>query len=165
MDSTVTEGGNDVVVGTVGAALEREHREIDEGLEAFAAGLAEGETRIEPLTRAIQALRRHIYIEEEMLFPSLRAAGMVAPVFVMLREHGDIWRTLDELEGQVSRGDSVALPEICKRAAAQLEAHNMKEEQILYTQADQVLGEPESAALNAFLATGGMPEGWVCARA
>jgi len=26
------------------------------------------------------------------LFPPLRDAGMVAPVFVMLREHGQMWR-------------------------------------------------------------------------
>ena len=41
--------------------LEREHREIDECIRAFTA--APGDR--EPLTHAIRALRRHIYLEEE----------------------------------------------------------------------------------------------------
>ena len=64
--------------------LEREHHEIEASIEAFLEGLSLGETRVQELTRAVGALRRHIYIEEEFLFPPLRAAGMIPPVFVML---------------------------------------------------------------------------------
>ena len=52
--------------------LEREHHEIDAGVEAFLEGLSLGETRTEDLTRAVDALRRHIYLEEE--FPSRHCA-------------------------------------------------------------------------------------------
>ena len=86
------------------AALEREHREIDEGIEAFAAALVKGEEGVAPLTRAMEALRRHIYLEEEFLFPPLRDAGLMAPVLVMLREHGEIWRAMDRLDAAVARG-------------------------------------------------------------
>ena len=155
-----------MTTGTVGAALEREHREIDEGLEAFAAGLSQGESRSEPLMRAVEGLRRHIYIEEELLFPSLRAAGMVAPVFVMLREHGEIWRALDEIDDDVRAGAAGnSTLETCQRLAGLLEAHNLKEEQILYPQADRVLTAPAGSDLAAFLASGRMPDGWVSARA
>jgi DNA-binding transcriptional ArsR family regulator len=66
-------------------ALKREHREIDDGIAAFSASPAD--TR--PLTRAIWALRCHIYLEEEFLFPLSGEAepALRAPVFVMLREH------------------------------------------------------------------------------
>jgi hypothetical protein len=69
-------------------ALEREHREVDEGIEAFADGPPAGQRDRKPLIRAIHALRRHIYLEEVFLSPPLRAAGLVAPVLVMLREYG-----------------------------------------------------------------------------
>ena len=59
---------------TLGAALEREHREIDGGIEAFIEGLPEGKDQTEPLLRSVNGLRRHIYLEEEFLFPPLREA-------------------------------------------------------------------------------------------
>lgn len=90
------------MVDTLSAALEREHHEIDAGLEAFLDGLDSGEVRRDELTRAADALRRHIYLEEEILFPPIRDAGLVPPILVMLREHGEIWQTLDALEEAVS---------------------------------------------------------------
>ena len=42
------------------AALEREHREIDEGIAAFTTSPGDPQ----PLAHAIRALRRHIYLEE-----------------------------------------------------------------------------------------------------
>jgi len=152
--------------GTLGAALEREHREIDAGLEAFAQGLAGGESRVEPLMAAIAALKRHIYIEEELVFPSLRKGGMMAPVFVMLREHGEIWRALDALEADLSAGAATAaMAQVCQQLAGQLEAHNLKEEAILYPRTDDALTASEGGKVGAFLATGLLPEGWVCSGA
>ena len=59
-------------------ALEREHIEIDDALTAFAAGPVTKERDLEPLSGAIGALRRHIYLEEEFLFPPLRETGLMA---------------------------------------------------------------------------------------
>jgi regulator of cell morphogenesis and NO signaling len=151
---------------TLGAALEREHREIDAGIEAFTSGLAAGESQTESLTRAMEGLRRHIYLEEEFLFPPLRAAGMMAPIFVMLREHGEMWKTLDKLDAELSRGTAgAAVAEVCRELEVQLETHNSKEEPILYPQADTVLTASASADLRAFLESGRTPEAWVCAGA
>ena len=153
-------------VGTLSAALEQEHHDIDQGLESFVAGLAAGERRTDALNAAISSLRRHIYLEEEFLFPSLRAGGFVAPVFVMIREHGEIWRSLDALEADVAANTATAATaDVCRTLASQLESHNGKEEQILYPQADRVLTAPASGELGAFMQTGQMPEGWVCAGA
>ena len=143
---------------TLAAALEREHREIDAGIEAFEAAPAE----LEPLTRAIAALRRHIYLEEEFLFPPLRAE-LALPTVVMLREHGELWRTLDELEAQLAEGDSgESVRGLCRELLARLASHNGKEEPIFYTRADPGLSPAASAELCAFLDSGRMPEGWVC---
>ena len=147
---------------TLAAALEREHREIDRGIAVFLAGPAE----TEPLTRALEALRRHIFLQEEFLFGPLREAGMLAPVFVMLREHGEIWDTIDTLEAQLEADPAgAAVSEICEQLLAQLERHNAKEEPILYPQADDVLSNAASASFEAFLTAGAMPVGWICAQA
>ncbi|MGE5596990.1 MAG: hemerythrin domain-containing protein [Hyphomicrobiales bacterium] len=150
---------------SLGAALEREHHEIDAGLAAFADALQGGTVTPEPLLGSAQALRRHIYLEEEMLFPPLRDAGLVAPVFVMLQEHGQIWRELDRLERAAVEGtDNTEMASACTELAALLDSHNMKEERVLYPRADDILGSA-SQELLAFLESGSMPEGWVCARA
>jgi iron-sulfur cluster repair protein YtfE (RIC family) len=152
------------VTDTLGAALELEHREIDRALEAF---LVDGECGdwAGPLRRALEALRRHIYLEEEFLFPPMHEAGFVAPIAVMLREHGDLWRTMDAIERHLAAKEHEAvLAGECKWLLAQLDKHNAKEEPILYPHADRVLGAPASSELVAFLEIGRMPPGWVCGR-
>jgi regulator of cell morphogenesis and NO signaling len=156
----------DAAADTLAAALEREHHEIDQGIETFLVGQAEGQPPTEMLTCAIGALRRHIFLEEEFLFPPLREAGLVAPVFVMLREHGEIWNTLDVIEAELGAGaPRSTVDETCRALLAQLEQHNSKEEPIVYPQADAVLTAAASAGLKAFLAAGRMPDGWACAKA
>ena len=156
---------DELTADTLAAALEREHREIDGGIEAFLAAQAEGRSRAEPLTQAIGALRRHIFLEEEFLFPPLREAGLFAPIFVMLREHGEMWRAMEVLEAQLGLHAGTALSEGCHDLLAQLERHNTKEEAIVYPQADEVLTAPAAAGLRAFLAAGRVPAGWVCSGA
>ncbi|MEO7589495.1 MAG: hemerythrin domain-containing protein [Arachnia sp.] len=150
---------------TLTFALEREHHEIDAGLEAFVAGVEAGKVKLEELDRASAALRRHIYLEEAFLFPPLRAAGVMGPVLVMLREHGEIWRTLDALEQETDRQDNVGMTERCRELLARLEAHNAKEEPIIYPAGDARLGEDTKRELHAFIESGTMPEGWVSAMA
>jgi regulator of cell morphogenesis and NO signaling len=160
------EDGAGMTEGTLSAALEREHREIDAGVDAYRAGLARGETAAEPLLEAMAALRRHIYLEEEFVFPPLRAAGMVPPVFVMLREHGELWTTMNTLEGQLAQdpaGDAATAT--CQMLTVQLQTHNEKEEPIIYPQVDAKLEPQAQEQLRSFLESGAMPDGWVAERA
>lgn len=152
-----------MAIESLAAALEREHREIDEGIEGFTAGLETGTDQTAAFRRAAAALRRHIYLEEEFLFPPMRGTGLVAPVFVMVREHAQMWQTLDTLDAELSSGAaSDAVLKLCQDLIKQLAAHNPKEEQILYPQADSVLNAAASAELTTFLQSGSMPENWVC---
>lgn len=139
-------------------ALEHEHREIDDGIAATPGDR-------ESLARAIRALRRHIYLEEEILFPLLHQAepGLAAPVFVMLREHAQIWALLDSLENE-SDSDA-ASPARVRQLASHLLHHNLKEEKILYPRADEVLPAAEADRLRAFLDSGQLPAGWICFKA
>ena len=104
-------------------ALEREHHEIDAGIAASTA--SPGDPR--PLARAIRALRRHIYLEEEFLFPLLGEAepGLRAPVFVMRREHAQIWAALDTLERERAPGTALV---VCRLVTVRLLHHNLSEE-------------------------------------
>lgn len=146
--------------------MEQEHHEIDEGIERFAADPSSAEAR-QALTGAIAALRRHIYLEEELMFPALQGggvAGLVAPIFVMLREHAQLWHTMDELALVAGAGMEDA-PKICNELLVQLQHHNMKEERILYPEADRTLPLAVAGQLAEFLASGEMPAGWVCVKA
>lgn len=140
---------------TLAEALLREHHEIDAGLDAFAAG----NQGTAPLHKAIEALRRHIYLEEAMLFPPLRTAGYFAAVMVMIREHGEMWRLMDQLEAAPT---PAAGDELFTQLLDIIAAHNPKEEQIIYPAADSKLDAETTERLSKFLATGATPSGWVC---
>ena len=151
---------------TLASALEREHRRIDQAVDAYLATVDDGRARPGYLRQAIAALRRHIYLEEEFLFPPLRRAGLVAPIFVMLREHGELWRTMESIGLDLSSEETAAeVRAACGSLLEQLERHNSKEEPIVYPHADSVLGAAVSSELRAFLEHGNMPAGWSCAKA
>ena len=103
---------------TLSAVLKREHRDIDSETETFIEKLDGGSVQPEPLTTALEALRRHIHREEAFLFPPIREAGMVMPIFVMMREHGALWRTIDALTDLLADGkDRRRLGDTCRQAA------------------------------------------------
>ncbi len=93
-------------------------------------------------------LKRHIATEEEILFPAFEEkTGMrdAGPTFVMRMEHKDIHELLDAITALTEKGDG---PETTVKASALtvlLADHNMKEEQILYPEANASLSEPERA--------------------
>lgn len=155
----------DLQPGTLGAALEAEHRAIDGGIEAYLATLEGGSADAGPLQQAMAGLRRHIYLEEQFLFPPLRASGMMMALLVMVKEHGELWRAMDALDALLPSGSADELSTACRDLLALLDKHNTKEEPIIYTKADDVLSAPAGDELRDFLATGTTPEGWVASKA
>ena len=148
---------------TVGDDLEHDHREIDEQFARFVASLESNDIDREALAAGAHGLRHHIWVEETLHFPPVRAAGLLAPVLVMLREHGEIWRLLENLENAVSRDfPREGITRVWQTLEEVLDAHNSKEEQILYPTGDQVLSPEQNDAVRAALADGTMPEGWRC---
>jgi hemerythrin-like domain-containing protein len=151
---------------TLSAALERQHCEIDREIEAFIQRLNRGSVQADVLIAALDMLRRHIYLEETFLFPPIREAGMTMPIFVMMREHGQLWQTMDTLTHLLAEGDDGRLLEqACRELLDQLHRHNSKEEPIIYPHADTDLPPHTSAELDRFIQTGRTPEGWVCQQA
>lgn len=149
---------------TLSKDLEREHLEIDQGIELFASGLGPGDPNVAALGAALDQLRRHIYFEEERLFPPLQQAGLVPPLFVMRREHGEMWMTMVALAAAVVPGasDTTRLRELVDRLVGQLQEHNTKEEMIVYPAAEEMIAPAILEDLAEGLPEVELPPGWVC---
>ncbi len=143
-------------------ALKREHQQVDHDLTVFLSGLKCGWIDAEKLNTALEALRRHVYLEERILFPCIRQGGMAMPVAVMTTEHGGIWRTMDALAGLAAGGDIEAMTAVCRLLLDQLAVHNSKEEDVIYKAADTSLAPDQAAELADFIETGLMPDCWEC---
>ena len=147
------------VTDQIADALTREHHAIDAGIETFLADDADPAT----LREALDALRRHIYLEERFLFPPLKQS-MMMPIIVMLREHGELWRGMDAIESALSQPEADAQVQ-CRELLRLLDDHNRKEEPIIYPRVDADLPDDVRAELMEFIATGSYPAGWVCEQA
>lgn len=158
---------------TLAEVLTVEHHAIDAGIEKFVAA-SPGEPlreRSAPLVEAMAALRRHIYLEEELVFPHLRRGPLMMPIMVMLNEHGEMWRRMAALDERLAadvvdqgalRGEVAAA---CTEMLALLADHNSKEEPVIYPHLDSDLNDETRAILRHFLDSGTTPDGWECERA
>lgn len=170
MTTTSGDGTQEEGAGPLATALTNEHHAIDGGIERFVGGISQGGSArqlAEPLVAAMAALRRHIYLEEEIIFPRIRRGPLMMPVMVMLREHGEIWREMDALDALLKRPEAAEeeLVAGCRRMLELLENHNLKEEPVIYTHVDADLDWAAQAQLQELLATGELPKGWVCEKA
>ncbi|OMC17407.1 hemerythrin [Mycolicibacter heraklionensis] len=147
------------------AALERAHLQIEEGISAFVEGLQGGSVDADGLSATLAELRRHIYLEEQLLFPTISAGPHMLAVFGMVRGHGAIWRTMNAFDDLAHAGaDHATLRAAGRRLLDQLAAHNKVEEPVIYPVADTGLAPEVAAEVAEFLASGRMPRGWTCAR-
>ena len=148
---------------TITGVLEPEHRWIDERFERFLTLLADGQVNASPFEEAAKALHRHMYVEEEVLFPEVETRGLARPVEVMLEEHGEICRLMNIVQDLITRGGPPPDIEAALQAVLRvLGEHGNKEELILYPTADQVLVGPEIAQLVQQVKEATPPEGWLC---
>ncbi|NHB85506.1 hemerythrin domain-containing protein [Tessaracoccus sp. HDW20] len=146
-------------------AFTREHHQIDAAIDEFLTSTEpDPHRRAVPLLNAVEALRRHIYLEEDIVFPHLPPGPLLMPLLVMRREHGELWRRMDDLERSIaapstSGGD---LDEACRELLALLENHNAKEEPIIYPHMDTDLDAGERGRVRELFNSGTLPDGWVC---
>lgn len=138
--------------------LTLQHRQIDRGIKE----IIDGGSRLAELGEALLLLREHIFAEETLLFPPLAKAGLTMPVFVMKREHGQMWPLLESLSAACA--DTVVAESVrgnCDQLFRLLQMHNTKEEQIVYAAVDQLCDDPLIEAIENARA----PDGWTCAMA
>lgn len=142
-----------------GALLQDEHNAIDAIVHAAYTATVE----LPVLSQAMQQLLRHFYLEEAIMFPPLLEAGLVMPVMVMQREHGEMWPFWERL---VAACDTGTLDAAAKRQAhnlyLRLRVHNPKEEEVVYAAADKYVVEHPDATMVADLQRAVVPVGWKC---
>jgi len=145
-----------------GPWLEDQHRSIDAGI----LGIVDGSGALAALAAALELLRQHVYVEETVLFPPLEATGLTMPVFVMQREHGQLWPLLGRLAEACERGRiSEDVKRMCRDLYQLLQIHNSKEEQILYAAANRLAAEDPQALSSDALRAAQVPRDWTCAMA
>jgi len=129
-----------------------DHRRCDaQWAEVEAAGEKAGAEDIAAAWRRFdQALRQHLQMEEEVLFPAFEeATGMSGgPTQVMRSEHRQMRGLLDQMAAAQAAGDHGELLDQGDTLLMLIQQHNQKEENMLYPMCEQALGGqwPELAA-------------------
>jgi hemerythrin-like domain-containing protein len=89
-----------------------------------------------------RGFRRHLAMEEALLFPALEAAtgmGDAGPTQVMRAEHQQMRAVLDQMAAAMERGDRDELLDQGDTLHILVQQHNVKEEGVLYPLAERTL--------------------------
>jgi len=97
-------------------------------------------------------MRRHLAMEEEVLFPAFESAsgmGGGGPTAMMRVEHQQMRGLLEQIASAVESGDAEQALDVGDTLLMLMQQHNMKEEGTLYPMAENLLGEtwPKMAKL------------------
>lgn len=103
-------------------------------------------------THFASKIRKHLELEEEILFPRLGQAtgmGSQGPIGVMLMEHKQMKNLLDLIEDGARAGDGDQVLDYGDTLLMLTQQHNIKEEQVLYPMSEEALSSqwPEIHAL------------------
>jgi hemerythrin-like domain-containing protein len=89
-------------------------------------------------------MRRHIAMEEEVLFPAIEmASGMHngGPTDVMRMEHRQMQGLLEQIAAAIEAGDSEQALDVGDTLLMLIQQHNVKEESMLYPMAENLLSD------------------------
>lgn len=129
--------------------LDQDHRRCDHQYNLAEAGVADRDWHgaAAHFAAFLRLFARHLDKEERVLFPLLdRAMGNAyGPTAVMRSEHGHLRAVLSQLQAALAVRDSDSFFDHADTLRLLMRQHNLKEEGILYPQADRVLrGQAEA---------------------
>ena len=128
--------------------MSTDHTACDnEFARAEEAALAGDWSKAEPAFNKFRDdMAHHFKMEEEVLFPELKAAGGPAgPVHVMLMEHAQIKELLKQMAEAVAQKNASSYGGLSETLLIVMQQHNHKEENILYGMADDILADQREA--------------------
>lgn len=140
----VNPNGGFEVMQTITAVMSGDHAQCDSSFADMEEAAAGGDwDKLEGELRDFdEAMRRHLDFEEQILFPTLQAAGVPpGPTEVMLMEHEQMRELLDQLGRAAAGQDSEEFMGVAETLLMLIQQHNVKEEQVLYHMADELLPE------------------------
>ncbi|SMC10138.1 hemerythrin domain-containing protein [Nitratiruptor tergarcus] len=122
--------------------MTQDHRECDNLYAPLEEALSQGdfEKALELFMPFKRAMLKHFAMEEDVLFPAMEefVGSGEGPIYVMKMEHDQIRSIINQLGEAIeakNRDKALGLGETFMIMTQQ---HNMKEEQILYTMAEQL---------------------------
>lgn len=132
--------------------MARDHGRCDELLVAAeqAVAVADWKRVNREVEQFTEALRHHMAMEEEVLFPAVEAAtGQTqGPTRVMRLEHEQMRQLLGPLQHAAGQRDESEYLAVSDTLLLLMQQHNVKEESILYPMADRILSASGSTILN-----------------
>ena len=132
---------------TVGKFMADDHEGCDEMFVEVESAVTTGDWDLahERWNRFEAAMRRHFEIEEEILFPEIeRSTRMLGgPTDVMRMDHRQMRSLFQPLLDTITAKDSPGFLGLSETMMVMIQQHNMKEEQVLYPLAEDVLPDPD----------------------
>jgi len=130
---------------SIRSTLTREHRACDDLMNAFEQSVAQNHwDKAGNLFSDFSAsMERHLGKEEDVLFPAMEESmgpGM-GPVQVMRAEHENMRRLFSEIRGDITQQQSEHCLGLIDTLLMLIQQHNLKEENMLYAMADQILAD------------------------
>lgn len=123
--------------------MAQDHRDCDQLFAKAENAVAKDDwdTASHAFNEFVQAMERHLGIEEQELFPAFEAETgiLTGPTEMMRMEHEQMRTLFDEMKGAMEQHDSDDYLGTAETLLILMQQHNMKEEQILYSIMDQRL--------------------------
>jgi len=118
---------------------------------------------LELFERAVEALRQHMYVEEEVVFP-LVEDDLAAPIADLRDDHGRIWDLVGELKALLLQGAEMSrVQTYTSRLMNLLASHSAKEDLGVYPDLVALLGVERTLALLQEADRAEAPPEWICA--
>ena len=122
--------------------MTQDHRECDNLYAPLEEAISKGdfEKALELYTPFKEAMLIHFAMEEEKLFPKMEEfiGSGEGPIYVMKMEHNQIRSIINQLGEAINSKNQQKALGLGETFMIMTQQHNMKEEQILYTMADQL---------------------------
>jgi hemerythrin superfamily protein len=130
--------------------MTKDHQDTNEILDTVLKDSIKGVVDRESIAKVTEMLRRHIYIEEEILFPTLPSDNDKDIEFLEV-QHGEVFRFLKSLN---SNNNADLIKDISKKLLDLLIEHNAFEESFIYGNFEKLDA--------AFIEKITFPVGWKC---
>ena len=141
---------------TIAAYLHQDHLHCDQhyDLAETQASCGDWDGARRHFSDFLALFGRHLDKEERVLFPRLDHAlgNAYGPTHVMRAEHRHMRDTLAQMEQALARRSSAEFFDHADTLRILMRQHNLKEEGILYPQADQVLQQQAAAVVDGMKA-------------